>query len=486
MLDINKTDPVLGLKVHNHLVELGCETPTTLNNTFTPKQQITRIEPAFRKVMETLRLDLTDDSLQDTPKRVAKMYTNETCWGLNYANFPKITVVENKAGYNDLVIEKNQVISLCVAASTLIETPTGRIPISKLKDGDWIYTYDEENQSLKLAQARNPHCTRKDAELVAVYTDGDTLYCTPEHRILTHNRGWVEAQMLQPGDSVVSLYRAENGNGHVTLRTHNMNIDEHRFVWEQYHNATHHTRENGYIMVIHHKDENPCNNHPDNLERMTVSDHNRVHQRTEKLAHNENRKQAAAESSGRLEVRAKRSRSLSEYWDSLSDEERRVRTKNMGGKRNHRVISVSKVDWTDDVWNLEVEGTHNFFGAGMCLHNCEHHWVYFGTAHNPDLGCWIAYIPDKKVVGLSKLNRVTEFFSRRPQIQERLTRQIAETLRFLLETDDVAVVIKAQHFCVLTRGIEDTTGYTVTSSVHGRFSSEPALRAELMQLVNAK
>lgn len=229
MLDINKTDPVLGLKVHNHLVELGCETPTTLNNTFTPKQQITRIESAFTKVMDTLRLDLSDDSLQDTPKRVAKMYTNETFWGLNYANFPKITVVENKAGYNDLVIEKTKVTS-----------------------------------------------------------------------------------------------------------------------------------------------------------------------------------------------------------------------------------------------------------------SCEHHWVYFGTAHNPDLGCWIAYIPDKKVVGLSKLNRVTEFFSRRPQIQERLTRQIAETLKFLLETDDVAVVIKAQHFCVLTRGIEDTTGYTITSSVHGRFSSEPALRAELMQLVNAK
>ena len=71
---------------------------------------------------------------------------------------------------------------------------------------------------------------------------------------------------------------------------------------------------------------------------------------------------------------------------------------------------------------------------------CEHHFVYFGTAHNTqELGCWIAYIPKQKVLGLSKLNRITNYFARRPQIQERLTGQIAHALRYILDTEDVAV-----------------------------------------------
>lgn len=115
---------------------------------------------------------------------------------------------------------------------------------------------------------------------------------------------------------------------------------------------------------------------------------------------------------------------------------------------------------------------------------CEHHFVYFGTAHNPEkLGCWVAYIPGKKVLGLSKINRLVEFFSRRPQIQERLVEQIAEAMKFICETDDVAVVMRGQHFCVLTRGIEDADSYTITSSLSGRFV-EPELRAELMSIVN--
>ena len=116
---------------------------------------------------------------------------------------------------------------------------------------------------------------------------------------------------------------------------------------------------------------------------------------------------------------------------------------------------------------------------------CEHHFVYFGTAHrSQDLGCWIAYIPKDKVLGLSKLNRIANHFARRPQIQERLTGQIALALQYILGTDDVAVVMKAQHFCVLTRGVEDADSHTTTSSLHGRFMSEPELRQELMSLVH--
>lgn len=107
---------------------------------------------------------------------------------------------------------------------------------------------------------------------------------------------------------------------------------------------------------------------------------------------------------------------------------------------------------------------------------CEHHFVPFvGTAH-------IAYIPKNRVLGLSKFNRVTDFFSRRPQIQERLTEQISAALAYILDTDDVAVIIRAEHFCVRLRGCKDVMGMTTTSKLGGRFRANDALRSEFFGL----
>jgi GTP cyclohydrolase IA len=107
---------------------------------------------------------------------------------------------------------------------------------------------------------------------------------------------------------------------------------------------------------------------------------------------------------------------------------------------------------------------------------CEHHLLaILGVAH-------VAYIPDKKVPGLSKLNRVVEFFSRRPQIQERLTAQIHATLCHVLDTENVAIIIEAEHLCVKTRGVEDPCSDTVTSKLSGVFKSDPKVRAEFIAL----
>lgn len=107
---------------------------------------------------------------------------------------------------------------------------------------------------------------------------------------------------------------------------------------------------------------------------------------------------------------------------------------------------------------------------------CEHHFI-------PIMGeAFIAYIPFEKVIGLSKINRVVEFFSRRPQVQERLTEQIFYALSVLLETDNVAVVIKAEHTCVKLRGVEDVNSDTITSRLGGNFLS-PSLRDELYQSI---
>lgn len=107
---------------------------------------------------------------------------------------------------------------------------------------------------------------------------------------------------------------------------------------------------------------------------------------------------------------------------------------------------------------------------------CEHHFQPFiGKAH-------IAYIPRAHIMGLSKFNRIVDFFCRRPQVQERLTEQVAAALRYILRTDDIAVVIEAEHFCVRLRGCEDHGSSTVTSKLTGAFREKDACRNEFLLL----
>jgi GTP cyclohydrolase I len=217
-----KSNAELGLKVHKHLVSKGLETPITDKVYGNNDEKIDAIVPHFRAIMETLGLDLADDSLEDTPKRVAKMYVNEIFWGLDYTKFPKCTAIDNKMDY------------------------------------------------------------------------------------------------------------------------------KHSFVCEK---------------------------------------------------------------------------------------------------------------------NINVQS------------NCEHHFVVI------DGFATVAYIPHKKVLGLSKLNRIVEFFAKRPQVQERLTEQIAETISFIAETPDVAVYIDAQHYCVKSRGIQDTGSSTVTLSTRGLFAEgDSEVRREFLNI----
>lgn len=106
--------------------------------------------------------------------------------------------------------------------------------------------------------------------------------------------------------------------------------------------------------------------------------------------------------------------------------------------------------------------------------HCEHHFVpIVGKAH-------VAYISNGQVIGLSKINRIVDYFARRPQVQERLTRQIANELRSVLKTEDVAVVVDAHHMCVSMRGVQDRQSRTITSDYSGRFLDE-ATRSEFLR-----
>ena len=108
---------------------------------------------------------------------------------------------------------------------------------------------------------------------------------------------------------------------------------------------------------------------------------------------------------------------------------------------------------------------------------CEHHLLpFYGKCH-------VAYIPNEYVVGLSKIPRLVEVFSRRLQVQERLTVQIAETLQEKLKPQGVAVVIEARHLCMMMRGVETPNAAAVTSSMHGVFLNQQKTREELLELI---
>lgn len=111
--------------------------------------------------------------------------------------------------------------------------------------------------------------------------------------------------------------------------------------------------------------------------------------------------------------------------------------------------------------------------------NCEHHFVpIYGKAH-------VAYISSGKVIGLSKLNRIVNYFAKRPQVQERLTMQIAKEMQEVLETENVAVIIDAKHLCVSSRGIKDTSSSTVSSFYGGQFLNEHT-RNEFLKYIDLK
>ena len=120
-----------------------------------------------------------------------------------------------------------------------------------------------------------------------------------------------------------------------------------------------------------------------------------------------------------------------------------------------------------------------FLIGGHLTHNCEHHLL-------PFIGkCHVAYMPHKKIVGLSKIPRLVDMYARRLQVQERLTTQIANTLNEVLQPRGVAVVIEAVHLCMLMRGVEKQNSKAVTSAMLGAFRDRPETRAEFMELIKA-
>jgi GTP cyclohydrolase I len=108
---------------------------------------------------------------------------------------------------------------------------------------------------------------------------------------------------------------------------------------------------------------------------------------------------------------------------------------------------------------------------------CEHHLLpFYGRAH-------VAYIPDKRIIGLSKIPRIVDAYARRLQVQERMTTQIAAELERVLRPKGVAVILEANHLCMMMRGVEKQNSYTLTSSMRGVFDRDQTTRQELLHLL---
>jgi hypothetical protein len=344
-----------------------------------------------------------------------------------------------------------------------------------------VYCWDEDACKMTVAPARNPRVTGRNKRLWRVYTDKDTVLCTGNHKFLTHTRGWVAAQDLLPGDSVVALNKGtilSTGNvprAHVVWTGMAKAIPEHRFVYSEI---------NGGLdgKTVHHIDGHANNNSPENLTALPGGEHTRLHRLTggptgfalftdEQRLDMREKQMAAVRASQTAAVRQKRSASVKKYWDALTPTQRAA--------RNHCVLLVEKTDWFEDVWCMDVPKYHNFVANGMVVHNCEHHMIPFhGTAS-------IAYIPNGKVIGVSKLVRLLEVYARRLQIQERLCQQVTAALDRHLQPLGSACILNAQHMCMTARGVQKQGSRMITSSLTGVFKTNPQTRAEFLQLAGA-
>lgn len=134
-----------------------------------------------------------------------------------------------------------------------------------------------------------------------------------------------------------------------------------------------------------------------------------------------------------------------------------------------KMTFIDDIDEVDTL-NVSISSQRSVFLQTRFTSMCEHHFVpMIGTAY-------IGYVPNKKLLGLSKFVRVVRYFASRPQLQERLNAQIADALAMLLETEDVAVTLNASHFCMMARGVEDHASMATTYVFRGRFEHDALLR----------
>lgn len=562
-LDRTKTNPYLGCAVHENLIKMGVETPMVEDKLPGHEERLVTITRNVTEIMEALGLDLKDDSLCETPRRIAKMYLNEIFWGLEYSNFPKITTIENKMQYENMLLERHiKVSSTCVPGWQMVNGANGQKKASSVRVGDKLWTLCNGIPIHTTVEKISTHVA--DEIVKVTLSNGVKFFVTSDHPLKTKS-GWVEAgdslgkkveyvnartfakksyafnickelgyylavvaaecsvqddrricleteneevaddfiqaikkvfgkdvnkeHILKPSSftgkkihqyrvRIVSSQIAKRtlrmlgipfgviGCGSKTFRFHLPEICTHYYsVWRGF--------IEGYIAT----DGTHYISYKQEYKRIISSNENFIEELCAFLKKNvPNGRRSKYSKHPCYSVNVTPNEHTHEWFRKHGFNKDEV-SLNLGESEFIEVVAVEQIKKPIKVYSFKCKEHPTFCICGVLTHNCEHHFI-------PMMGeAFIAYLPDKKVIGLSKINRIVEFFSRRPQVQERLTEQIFHTLCLILETEDIAVLIKAEHTCVKLRGVEDVNSDTVTSRLGGKFLEGAALRNEFYQSI---
>lgn len=562
MLDKTKTDYELGKEVAEVLTSANVETPMKVFNR-PDLDKFEGIQNCVHDIMLILGLDLEDDSLSETPKRIAKMYLNEIFWGLDYANFPKITTIENKMQYQTMLLERHiKVHSTCVPGWQMVNSVEGQKKASSVRVGDKLWTLCNGVPVQTTVENISTH--KAEGIIRVVLDNGVSFHVTPDHPLKTKS-GWIEAldslgekveyvnartfskdnfdfnickelgyylavvaaecsiqddrricletedeevvndfiyavkkifgktinkeTILKPSsftEGKIKQYRARVVSSQIAKRTLKMlgiplgviGCGSKTFKFHLPEICTHYYSVwRGFIEGYISTDGYHYIGDKQEYKRIISSNKNFVEELCDFLK--------KSTPNGRKNSYSKRlcyhvnitKKEHSREWFKKHGFDKDEFSLDLGESDFVEVVAIEEIEIPTKVYSFKCKEHPTFCICGVLTHNCEHHFI-------PMMGeAFVAYIPNEKVIGLSKINRVVEFFCRRPQVQERLCEQIFHTLCYVLGTEDVAVLIKAEHTCVKLRGVEDINSDTITTKLGGAFLENITTRNEFFQAI---
>ena len=419
-----------------------------------------KIERGVRLILEGIGEDLGRPGLRDTPIRVARMWEEITS-GLR-SDPTEVLQVVFEEGHDEMVMVRDiPMYSLCVPSRQMVNAVGGQKRACDVRVGDELWT---------LANGRAQPTTvthvqgRRTRELVEVRTEEGTFRVTPDHPFATP-QGWTEAKDLQ---------------GTFVEWTAPRSLCRPRYAPTV--GDAHHLRQRFPRVVLH--DERTFNGF---LDGYVDGDGCRVQQWAGRRVTSSNVAfliDLAEIIGAQFSPRSTTSSQLyiADSWMGRHGFRRESHRTDLIESRWVPVEEVRPV-YADGkpftVYSFTCEPHPTFLISGHLAHNCEHHLLPFvGKAH-------VAYIPneDGRLTGLSKLARLVDGLSRRPQVQERLTAEIADALVKRLDPRGAMVVIEAEHLCMSMRGVRKPGAVTVTSAVRGQFRDVMSTRMEAMNLI---
>ena len=394
-----------------------------------------KVQRGVRLLLEGIGEDLARDGMRDTPTRVARMY-EEITTGLREDSSEVLQVVFEE-GHDEMVMVRDiPMYSICVASSQLVDAVGGQKRARDVQVGDQLWTLHEGRVQATRVTAIQSRMTK---ELVEVRTGKGAVQVTPDHPFATPH-GWIEAKDLE---------------GTVVEWTPPRSLSRPRL--------------------------RPLLGYDFGCAVGAICADGTVAERYISLFDDQSSAAIGARFTPGRDSRAS-SLYVADSWYGRHGFKRESHRTDLIESRWVRVEGVRRIHARRKpftVYSFTCDPDPTFLISGHLTHNCEHHLLPFiGRAH-------VAYIPNRQgqITGLSKLARLVDGLAKRPQVQERLTSQVADALVEGLDPQGALVVIEAEHLCMSMRGVRKPGAITVTSAVRGVFRASMPTRLEAMNLI---